>query len=118
MRMELSMSPHKDSMRPVLAKWVRMKFKSGMVGTLALTMWRIACRHTKRDRSCISALGQAVSLLAMQLRRRTRRDSRKGTDSMVGTSEGIMCLGILAANLRNLCLSPTASWLNNQATLS
>jgi hypothetical protein len=118
MRMELSISPHNDRMRPIFAKCSCMKFKSGMAG--ALTICRIACKHTKRDRSCTSSWDRDVCMFATQLRRRTKRDSRKTrrvSESIDEMRSGIWYLGILAANLRNLCLSTSASRLNSQLTL-
>ena len=96
----------------VCAKWVRMKSKSEL-GMGALTIWRIACKHTMRDRLITSF----SPMPAPTLRRRTRRDSRKETDSIDGMSSAILCIGILAANFRNAFLSPSASWLNSQVTL-
>ncbi|KAF8492048.1 hypothetical protein F5888DRAFT_1732940 [Russula emetica] len=117
-RMEMLSSSHKFSIRSVFAKWVRMKSKSeSRMGSLA--MWRIACRHTKRDRLCTSGSSQAArrGRVPATLRRRTRRDSRKEMDLIDGMRSGILCIGILAANFRNVCLSLSASWLNSQVNL-
>src|SRR5713101_4173979 len=94
-----------------------MKSKSGMVGALALAMWQIACKHTKRDRLCPSASSQAgrPGRVLATLRRRTKKGSRKETDSIDEMISGILCIGILAANF---FLSPTASWLKSQVTLA
>jgi hypothetical protein len=114
MRMKSSLSFHNGCMRLVFASSPRTKFKSGMQDALAMS-W-IAVKHTKRASLRTYSPGPTAPVSSIQLRKRTKSGCRRTIfpDLIGGMRSMILCLGILAANTRNLFLLPSESCLNSQ----
>jgi hypothetical protein len=114
MRIESLLSFHNTRMRPIFANSPRTKFKSGMLDALAIS--RIAVKHTKRASLRTSSPGLTAPASSVQLRKRTKSGCRRTNfpDLIGGMRSMTLCLGILAANSRNLFLSPSESCLNSQ----
>ena len=114
MRMESSRSFHNTRMRLIFAYSPRTKFKSGMLDAFAMP-W-IAVKHTKRASLRTSSSGPTAPVSSVQLRKRTKSGCRTTIfpDLIGGMRWLTLCLGILAANIRNLFLSPSERCLNSQ----
>src|SRR6266852_2927071 len=114
MRMESSLSFHNTRMKLIFANSPRTKFKSGMLEALA--MWWIAVKHTTRAPLRTSSPGSTAPVLSIQLRKRTKSGCRRTIfpDLVGGMRSMTLCLGMLAANARNLFLSPSERCLNSQ----
>jgi hypothetical protein len=114
MRMESSLSFHNTRMRLIFANSSRTKFKSGMQSALAMS--RIAVKHTKRAPLRTSSPGLTAPASSVQLRKRTKSGRLRTIipDLIGGMRSMTLFLGILAANVRSLFLSPSESCLNSQ----
>lgn len=114
MRMEISLSFHNTRMRLIFANSRRTKFKSGILGALAISL--IAVKHVKRALSRTSSPRPTAPISSVHLRKRMRSGCWRMIfpDLIGGMRSMTLYLGILAANTRNLFLSPSERCLNSQ----